>query len=140
MSAHKLPILCLCAYVSHSVVSDSVRPRGLRPARLPCPWDSPGKSTGEGSHSLLQGIFPTQGSNQVLTLQVDSIKKKPPSLLGTVQRSRRSAAHTLRRRLWLSVLGAHELGLISETDNRRCFYISWKHCPNSPSLNTSYID
>ena len=29
-----------------------------------CPWDSPGKNTGVvGCHSLLQGIFPTQGSN-----------------------------------------------------------------------------
>ena len=27
--------------------------------------DSPGKNTGVGCHSLLQGIFPTQGSNQV---------------------------------------------------------------------------
>ena len=26
------------------------------------PWNSPGQSTGVGSHSLLQGIFPTQGS------------------------------------------------------------------------------
>ena len=26
------------------------------------PWDSPGKNTGMGYHSLLQGIFPTQGS------------------------------------------------------------------------------
>ena len=25
--------------------------------------DSPGKNTGVGCHSLLQGIFPTQGSN-----------------------------------------------------------------------------
>ena len=28
-----------------------------------CPWDSPGKNTGVGCHALLQGIFPTQGSN-----------------------------------------------------------------------------
>ena len=28
-----------------------------------CPCKSPGKDTGVGSHSLLQGIFPTQGSN-----------------------------------------------------------------------------
>ena len=28
-----------------------------------CPWDSPGKNTGMGYHFLLQGIFPTQGSN-----------------------------------------------------------------------------
>ena len=27
------------------------------------PWDSPGKNTGVGCHGLLQGIFPTQGSN-----------------------------------------------------------------------------
>ena len=30
---------------------------------LLCPWNSPGKHTGVGSHSLLQGIFPTQGPN-----------------------------------------------------------------------------
>ena len=28
-----------------------------------CPWDFPGKNTGVGCHFLLQGIFPTQGSN-----------------------------------------------------------------------------
>ena len=30
---------------------------------LLCPWNSPGKNTGVGSHSFLQSIFPTQGSN-----------------------------------------------------------------------------
>ena len=49
--------------VSRSVVSDSLRPHGLQPARLLCPWDSSGKITGIGCHTLLQGIFPTQGSN-----------------------------------------------------------------------------
>ena len=48
---------------SCSVVSDSLQPRGLWPARLLCPWNSPGRSTSVGSLSLLQGIFPTQGSN-----------------------------------------------------------------------------
>ena len=48
---------------SFSVVSDSLRPHGLQPARLLCPWDFPGKGTGVGCHFLLQGIFPTQGSN-----------------------------------------------------------------------------
>ena len=33
------------------------------PARLLCPWDSPGKNTGVGRHALLQGILPTQGLN-----------------------------------------------------------------------------
>ena len=31
--------------------------------RLLCPWDFPGESTGVHCHFLLQGIFPTQGSN-----------------------------------------------------------------------------
>ena len=51
---------CRCCLVT-SDVSDSVQPYGALQA--PCPWDSPGKNTGMGSHFLLQGIFPTQGSN-----------------------------------------------------------------------------
>ena len=43
---------------SRSIVSDSLQPLGLY-----SPWDSPGQNTGVGSLSLLQGIFPTQGSN-----------------------------------------------------------------------------
>jgi len=35
----------------------------LKPTRLLCPWDSPGKHTEVGCHALLQGIFLTQGSN-----------------------------------------------------------------------------
>ena len=35
----------------------------LRPHVLYSPWNSPGQNTGVGSLSLLQGIFPTQGSN-----------------------------------------------------------------------------
>ena len=53
---------------SCSVVSDSWQPHGLWPARLLCPWNSPGKNTGVGCHSLLQGIFPTQGSNPGLCI------------------------------------------------------------------------
>ena len=52
--------------VSRSVVSDSLPPRGLQPNRFLCPWKSPGKDTGGGSHSLLQGIFLTQGLNSGL--------------------------------------------------------------------------
>ena len=35
------------------------------PVRLLCPRDSPGKNTGVVCHSLLQGIFLTEGSNPV---------------------------------------------------------------------------
>ena len=43
---------------SSSVMSDS-----LQPHELYSPWNSPGQNTGVGSLCLLQGIFPTQGSN-----------------------------------------------------------------------------
>ena len=49
--------------VNRSVISDSLGPHGLQPARLLCPRDFPGKNTGVGNHSLLQAIFLTQGSN-----------------------------------------------------------------------------
>ena len=39
-----------------------LRPHGLQPTRL-CPGNSLGNNTGVDSHSVLQGIFPTQGSN-----------------------------------------------------------------------------
>ena len=44
-------------------MSESLRPHGLQPARLLYPWNYLGKNTGVGSHSLLWGIFLTQGSN-----------------------------------------------------------------------------
>ena len=43
---------------SFSVMSNSLRPHGLY-----SPWNSLGQNTGVGTLSLLQGIFPTQGSN-----------------------------------------------------------------------------
>ena len=47
-------------------------------ARLLCPWYFPSKNTGVGCHSLLQGIFLTQGSNSdVPTLQADSLQPEP---------------------------------------------------------------
>ena len=52
--------------VSRSVMSNSLQPHGLQLARLLYPWNSPGKNTRVSSHSLLQGIFPTQGSNLCL--------------------------------------------------------------------------
>ena len=42
------------------------KPHGLQSTRLLCPRNFPVKNTGEGSHSLLQGIFLTQGSKPSL--------------------------------------------------------------------------
>ena len=57
--------VCVCVCVC-SVMSNSLWPYGLQPTRLLCPWDSPGKNIGVGCCALLQGIFPTQGSNPSL--------------------------------------------------------------------------
>ena len=55
-----------CVRVHHSVLSSSLWPHGLQPARLFCPWDFPGKNTGMGCRFLLQGIFQTQGLHPCL--------------------------------------------------------------------------
>ena len=47
----------------NSSVCLTLRPHGLKLTRLLCPWNSPGKDTGVGSHSLLQGIFLIQRWN-----------------------------------------------------------------------------
>ena len=52
--------------VSCLVLSDSLRLHELQPARLLCPWNSPGNNTGVGRHYLLQGTFPTQEMNPSL--------------------------------------------------------------------------
>ena len=49
--------------VTYSVVSNSLRPHGLKSARLLCLWVPPGKNTGVGFHALLQSIFLTWGLN-----------------------------------------------------------------------------
>ena len=55
---------CLVCVLSCSVTSDSLQPYGLySPLGSSVHGDSPGKNTGVGCHALLQGIFPTQGSN-----------------------------------------------------------------------------
>ena len=59
------------------VTSDSLRPHGLQPSRLLCPWDFRGKNTRVGYHFLLQVIFLIQGSNpcllHLLRWQADSL-------------------------------------------------------------------
>ena len=114
--------LCSCV-LSHSVVSDSVQPHGFYP------WDFWGKNTGGGCCFLLQGIFPTQGSNlHLLCLlccrwfftcqairEVDTCaqwKPKPKSVRGTALG--RSCS------LWLL----------------KCFLSHGQHLPNQQPLKT----
>ena len=55
---------CVCVLVVHLCQTHC----NLRtvPTGLLCPWISLGTNTGVGSHSFLQGILTTQGSNQRL--------------------------------------------------------------------------
>ena len=56
--------VCVCALVAQLCATlCELMPLGLMSLVLLCPCDSPGKNTGEGWHFLLQGKFPTQGSN-----------------------------------------------------------------------------
>ena len=59
--------------------SPTLQLHGLQPAKLLCPWSSPGQNTGVGSCSLLHGNLP----NPVIeprspTLQADSLPAEPP--------------------------------------------------------------
>ena len=74
--------MCVHARSAPVMSSYSRLPR-LQPASS-SPWDSPGKDTGLGCRALLQGIFPTQGSNpcllRLLPWQAGSL---PPHYLGS---------------------------------------------------------
>ena len=59
--------LILCDPMDFSLPGSSVQ--GILQARI---------CIGVGCHALLQGIFPTQGSNGSPTLQVDSLPSEPP--------------------------------------------------------------
>ena len=81
----------------------------MQPTRLLCPWDSPGKNTGVGYHFLLQGIFPTQGSNLsllcLLPWQVGSLPLAPPgqSIQGLLY-SHVFLSYPSKQHLWASII------------------------------------
>ena len=63
-----------------------------------CPWDFQGKNTGVGCHSLLQGIFPIQGSNSRLLHCKWSPALKAESLSWNHQGSTRVCVYTPKRK------------------------------------------
>ena len=82
--------------------------------QAPCPWDFPGKSTGVGCHFLLQGTFPTQGSNPALP------------------HCRQMLYHlSHQERRWLSR---------GKTKSNRCSFLSWSlQSSNLKSLPTVWL-
>ena len=73
---HGSLFFCLVSEIAQSCLT--LQPRGMQPARLIHLWGFLGKNTGVGCHFLLQGIFPTQGSNGSPTLQADCLPSEPP--------------------------------------------------------------
>ena len=75
--AFTLHIFSLACVLCLSVVSNSCDSMDCCPPGSSLHGDSPGRNTGVGCHALLQGIFPTQGSNPhlvcLLHWQVDSL-------------------------------------------------------------------
>ena len=64
--------------LSYPVASNSLRPHGLQPARLLCPWDFLGKNTGVVCHFLLQTL-PDPGIKLVsLALAGGFVTTAPP--------------------------------------------------------------
>ena len=89
---------------SCSVISNSLQPNGLQSTRLLCQWNFPGKNTGVGCHFLLQGIFPTQGSNLCLLCLppcsqiLSRISKNHYYLKNTIRARNVSHSHFLKKR------------------------------------------
>ena len=67
-----------CCYTVPKSCLFFCKPNGLQPTRFLFAWNSPGKKTGVGCLSLLQGTFSIQESTQVSTLQADSLLSEPP--------------------------------------------------------------
>ena len=74
-SSHMCAYVCMCDSAFFMLMMVCVHARSLllcptlcnpmdcSPSGSLCPWDAPGKNTGVGCSALLQGMFPTQGSN-----------------------------------------------------------------------------
>ena len=74
-----LPISMICCCLVPKSCLTLLPPHRLQPTRLLCPWNSLGKNTGVGSHSILQGIFLTQGQNLgLLHCRQISLLSEPP--------------------------------------------------------------
>ena len=70
--------LC-CAVLSHSVVSNSLRPHGLQPARLLCPWGFSRQEYWSGLPCPPPGDLPNPETEpRSPVLQGDSLLSEPP--------------------------------------------------------------
>ena len=121
------PCVCVCVCVCVSVMSDSLLSHELYPTRPLCPWYCPGKSTGVCYHSLLQGIFLTQGSNLGLLLcrQILYYLSHQGSLVKSVNQGKLDVVNQEMVRLNVDILRISELkwkGMDEFNSDDHCIY------------------
>ena len=113
-------------------MSDSLWPHGLY-----SPWNSPGRSTGVGSLSLLQGIFPAQGSNPGFSycrkiLHQLNHKGSSSSRLARAERN-------ILREIWKAGnetnLNFSALTFVRQGNYRE---VEWEECLSSQTLGQGY--
>ena len=101
----------------------------LTPTRLLCPYNSPGKNTGLGSHSLLQGIFLTQESKLGLPQcrqSVYSLNHQASPTYKGVESTGREETRCPNGQAWKSVSVTKSSGeaRVSRGLEGACFFIS----------------
>ena len=73
-------------------MSNSLQPHELHPTRLLCPWNSSGKNTGVGSHSLTPGDLSDSGIEfGSPALQANSLQSEPLGFFKHLQLTQNSA-------------------------------------------------
>ena len=92
-------------------------------------WNTPGKNTGVGSHSLFQGIFPTQGTNPCLPHCRQTLL---PSELTGKPKNTGVGSHSLLQGTFLT------LGLNRDPCIVGRFFISWATREAHIKINNKY--
>ena len=110
----------------------------LQPHGLYSPWSPPGRNTTVGNCSLLQGIFPTQGSNPGLPhwswILYQLSQRKAPEYLEWVAYPFSRGSFLPRNRTWVSCIagGFFTNWAIRETQKDR-----WSRTKTTPVLEPS---
>ena len=69
----------MCVLFSRTIMSDSLKPHGLQPARLLCPWEFSRQEYWSGLSCPLPKDLPNPGTESTSpALQVDSLLSEPP--------------------------------------------------------------
>ena len=117
------------ACVRHSVMSESLRPYGLQPTRLPCPWNSPGRNTGAGCHVFLR---PHSGDCHSLELSLYNLHPHNYlDLLGWSASPRRLESPKMKTVIPAAAVRAGYMFLQVDRASLMCYFLETALCPSS---------